>query len=303
MPRPEADLDVGRLRLLREVGLRGSIAAAARSVGLTASAVSQQITALERETGLALLDRSPRGVALTGAGRLLAERTGELLAVLEATRADVERLTGTVGGRVTISAVASAAATFVSAAAMALRADAPELDVVVAAAEPATSIGRLLAGDAELAVVDEYDGVPLALPEGMSSTPLGDEPLVLVHPRGQRVPRSLARLGERRWVLPPEDAACGRAVRVACRAAGFEPDVGWETDDMLLLARAVADGHGISLLPRRSVAPDVDGLTLRPVEPGMHRRLVAVTRASVAPRPSVQLVIDALQRAARRSER
>lgn len=303
MPRPEADLDVGRLRLLREVGLRGSIAAAARSVGLTASAVSQQITALERETGLALLDRSPRGVALTGAGRLLAERTGELLAVLEATRADVERLTGTVGGRVTISAVASAAATFVSAAAMALRADAPELDVVVAAAEPATSIGRLLAGDAELAVVDEYDGVPLALPEGMSSTPLGDEPLVLVHPRGQRVPRSLARLGEQRWVLPPEDAACGRAVRVACRAAGFEPDVGWETDDMLLLARAVADGHGISLLPRRSVAPDVDGLTLRPVEPGMHRRLVAVTRASVAPRPSVQLVIDALQRAARRSER
>jgi molybdate transport repressor ModE-like protein len=303
MPRPEADLDVGRLRLLREVGLRGSIAAAARAVGLTASAVSQHITALERETGLALLDRSPRGVALTGAGRLLAERTGELLEVLQATRADVERLTGTVGGRVTITAVASAAATFVSAAAMALRADAPELDVVVAAAEPATSIGRLLAGDAELAVVDEYDGVPLALPEGMSTTPLGDEPLVLVHPRGQRVPRSLARLAERRWVLPPEDAACGRAVRVACRAAGFEPNVGWETDDMLLLARAVADGHGISLLPRRSVAQDVDGLLLAPVEPSMQRRLVAVARASVASRPSVQLVIAAFQRAAGQPQR
>ncbi|MGN6607770.1 MAG: LysR family transcriptional regulator [Jatrophihabitans sp.] len=300
---PTTGLDVTRMRLLREVGLRGSIAAAAREVGLTASAVSQQIAALERDTGLALLDRSPRGVALTGAGRLLAARAGEVADVLEAARADVERLAGTVGGVVAVSAVASAAATFVSAAVGALRDEAPGLEVVVAAAEPASSLARLLAGDAELAIVDEYDGVPLALPEGMRTTPLGDEPLVLVHPTSRRPPRRLARLGDERWVLPPEDAACGRAVRVACRAAGFEPHVSWETDDMLLLARAVADGHGITLLPRRSVAADVDGIARAAVDPAMRRRLVAVTRVSVASRPAVQTVLAALQQAARRAGR
>ena len=77
-----ATLDVGRLRLLREVGLRGTIAGAARSLGLTSSAVSQQLAVLEREAGTALIDRSPRGVVLTGAGRLLAARAAEVLDVL-----------------------------------------------------------------------------------------------------------------------------------------------------------------------------------------------------------------------------
>src|SRR5438874_275073 len=109
-----SDLDVGRLRLLREVGLRGSIAAAARAVGLTPSAVSQQLAVLERETGAVLLDRSPRGVVLTGAGALLAGRASEVLDLLAETSAELDRLTGSVGGRVRIASVASAAASVVS---------------------------------------------------------------------------------------------------------------------------------------------------------------------------------------------
>src|SRR4051794_27459560 len=93
-------LDVARMRLLREVGLRGSIAAAARAVGPTPSAVSQQLAALEREAGTALIDRSPRGVVLTGAGQTLSARAAEVLDVLEAARADLDRLTGSVAGHV-----------------------------------------------------------------------------------------------------------------------------------------------------------------------------------------------------------
>src|SRR3954469_8498113 len=98
------DLDVGRLRLLREVGLRGTIAAAARELGLTPSAVSQQLAVLEREAGTDLVDRSPRGVSLTGAGRALAERAGEVLEVLSAARADLDRMAGAVAGPVSVAA-------------------------------------------------------------------------------------------------------------------------------------------------------------------------------------------------------
>src|SRR5579872_1550151 len=123
------DLDVGRLRLLREVGLRGSIAAGARSLGLTSSAVSQQLAVLEREAGTALVDRSPRGVVLTGAGHALAARAAEVLDVLAAARADLDRIGGALSGPVAIASVASAAATFVSDAVLELRTAHPGIEL------------------------------------------------------------------------------------------------------------------------------------------------------------------------------
>lgn len=295
-------LDAGRLRLLREVGLRGTIAAAARSLGLTSSAVSQQLSALEREAGTPLVDRSPRGVALTGAGHLLAARAGELIEVLVSARADLDRLSGSLAGPVAVASVASAAATIVSDAVCALRDSSPGVAVTVVAAEPARALELLLDGDVELALVDEYDYVPLALPDFVVARELCAEPLVVVAPRGT-LPRSgvtLAALATRDWVMPPDDAACGQAVRSACRAAGFEPRVRWETDDMLLLVRAVAAGHGLAVLPRRSVATDGAQVQLtRLREPAMQRRLIAVARASALARPVVAAVLDACTAAAR----
>ncbi|SHH48766.1 ModE molybdate transport repressor domain-containing protein [Jatrophihabitans endophyticus] len=309
-----SDLDVGRLRLLREVGLRGSIAGAARAVGLTASAVSQQLTVLEREAGTALLHRSSRGVELTGAGRLLADRAAEVLDLLAATAAELDRLSGSLAGRVRIAAVASAAATFVSDGVRALRESAPEVEVSVVAAEPDRGIALLLTGDVDVAVVDEYDAVPLALPEGAVVRELAVEPLVLVRPApaqrgdaGHRAgrPVALTELAGADWVMPPADAACGRAVRAACRIAGFEPRVRWETDDMLLLSAAVAAGHGVAVLPRRSFAgaatgaarggPAIAAVALRAPTPS--RRLLAVARGSVAARPVVTAVLRAVEAA------
>jgi molybdate transport repressor ModE-like protein len=294
-------LDTGRLRLLREVGLRGSIAGAARAVGLTPSAVSQQLAVLERETGTALIDRSPRGVVLTGAGQALAARAGQLLDVLAAARGDLDRLAGSLAGPVRLAAVASAAATVVSAAVGALRVSRPGIDVSLVATEPERGIGLLLTGDVDIAVVDEYDYVPLALPDAAVVRELGTEPLVVVRPSGSARRRvDLVQLADADWVMPPEDAACGRAVRAACRTAGFEPRVRWETDDMLLLVRAVEHGHGVAVLPRRSVADSAADVDVRPLrEPAMTRRLLAVARASVAARPIVGEVLDALSEACR----
>ncbi len=306
------ELDAGRLRLLHEVGLRGSIAAAARAVGLTPSAVSQQLAALERDTATELVDRSPRGVVLTGAGEALAARAAQVLDVLAAARADLDRLSGAVAGSVRLAAVASAGATFVSRAIAALREQLPGVEVSVVAAEPERGMGLLLSGDVDLAVVDEYDFVPLALPEAAVVRKLDTEALVIVRPvRDAQRGRSLSDLAGADWIMPPEAAACGRAVRAACRTAGFEPRVRWETDDLLLLVRAVADGHGVAVLPRRSVAwagaaqcADTAAIRLDVLRtPPLHRRLHAVARASVAGRPAVEAVTGALTSAVRAENR
>lgn len=302
MPNGESTLDAGRLRLLREVALRGTIAAAARSLGQTPSAVSQQLAVLEREAGVPLVDRSPRGVVLTGAGTALAVRAGEVADVLAAARADLDRLSGSVTGRVSVAAVASAAATFVSDAVLSLRDRHPGVAVSVLAAEPTRALEQLLKGDVELAVVDEYDYVPLALPDFVVARELCAEPLVVVAPVGpfgRRRP-ALAALAEQAWVMPPVEAACGLAVRLACRAEGFEPQVRWETDDMLLLVRAVAAGHGIAVLPRRSVATDAAAVEVRPLRvPRLQRRLMVVARASALTRPVIAAVVEELAGAAR----
>jgi len=296
-----APLDVGRLRLLREVGRRGTIAAAARELGLTPSAVSQQLAVLEREAGTSLVDRSPRGVSLTGAGHALATRAGEVLDVLSAARADLDRLAGSVGGPVGVATVASAAVTFVSGAVDDLSRTAPAIRPAVEVAEPGRGLALLLAGDVELAVVDEYDYVPLALPDFVVARALCSEPLVLVTPRDWDGPRrpALAELADHPWVMPPDDAACGLAVRSACRAAGFEADVRWTSDDMLVLVRAVAAGHGIAVLPRLSVADDAAPVDVRELRaPQLRRRLSAVARSSALARPAVAAVLSAITDAA-----
>jgi len=293
----EAPLDVGRLRLLTEVAMRGSIAAAARVVGLSSSAVSQQLAILEREAGTPLLDRSPRGVLLTGAGQALVARARVILGLLEEARADLDRLTGELAGVVRLGTVASAAASLVSEAATRLLAEHTELELTVTVAEPAESINQLTAGDLDVAVVDVYDGVPVPFPDYLTATELLTEPLVVVAAPGA-LPTgrpTLAGLAELDWVLPPMTAACGQAVRLACRAEGFEPRVRWETDDMLLLVRAVAAGHGIAVLPRLAVADNVAEVVLRPLhEPRMNRRLIALTRTSSQARPVVRAVLAEL---------
>ncbi len=302
MANPGPDLDVGRLLLLREVALRGTIASAARSVGLTPSAVSQQLAVLEREAGAVLLDRSPRGVALTGAGHALASRAASIVDVLVAARADLDRISGAVTGPVRIAAVASAAATLVSACVTSLRGAEPGVEISVVVAEPAGALRMLLADDVDVAVVDEYDYVPLALPDYLVARELCAEELVVVAAPGRLPARGgvpLASLAAAEWVMPPDDAACGLAVRSACRAAGFEPRVRWETDDMFLLVRAVAADHGVSVLPRLAVADDIADVDVHPLrKPRLGRRIRAVTRSSASARPVVASVLGALADAA-----
>jgi DNA-binding transcriptional LysR family regulator len=160
----------------------------------------------------------------------------------------------------------------------------------------------LLAGDVDLAVIDEYDYLPIALADHLEVRRLRVEPLVAVLPVKSRISAGAVRLSDLQnwnWVMPPDDAACGFAVRSACRAAGFEPRVRWETDDMLLLTRAVAAGHGVAVLPRLSVDAETAAVDVRALaEPALRRTLSVVGRAVNLRRPVIASVAAAIEAAA-----
>lgn len=287
-----------RLVTLVHVARHGSLTAAAQSLGVTASAVSQQMSQLEGECGVRLIDRGSRGVSLTGAGLVLLERAEHVLRELEGISATMAQLQGRLAGRVRVASIASAAAAIVLPAVHVLRRTAPEVTLTVSISEPSSSLEAVMAGGVDVALIDVYDHVPLALPEHLLIDELLTEPLVLVTPTDSAVPPhpALARLKDQKWVIPPADAACGAATRFACRAAGFEPDIAWETDDLMLLVAAVSSGEGIALLPRRAIADSAAPVAMRRlIAPVLHRRLLLVARHEIAQRPTIQACCQALR--------
>jgi molybdate transport repressor ModE-like protein len=294
--------DAARLTTLVHVSRHGSLTGAAQALGITTSAVSQQMSALEAECGVALIERQSRGVTLTGDGLVLLERAEQLVRHLDETLATMAQLSGELAGRVRVGSIASAAAALVLPAARVLASTAPAVTMGVTTMEPSASLDALLAGAIDVALIDVYDHVPIALPSALLVEDVLTEPLVLVASKDSRIPRrtTLSRLKDERWVIPPAQAACGAATRHACRSAGFEPDVAWETDDLLLLVAAASRGEGIALLPRLAVADSVAPVELRRlVDPVLTRRLQLVTRHTAARRPIVRAFIDAVHGVAR----
>lgn len=286
--------DPTRLRLLADVAHRGSIAGAARSHGITASAVSQQLTTLERECGVPLLERLHRGVALTAAGEVLAERGRSLVRLLEAARGDVDGFDERLAGRVRVGSIASAAQEIALPAIARLASDQPGIDVTVAVAEPQASLAALHEGRIDLALVDVYEHAPMPMPSRVTATTVHTEPLVLIGRSPFVDGVGLADLADEPWVLPPAEAACGQAVRYACRQAGFEPSVRWETDDLQLLSTAVAAGQGVALLPRLAIDVDRPGLhTVVPTGANLGRDIRAVVRSSERDRPLLRALTGA----------
>lgn len=292
--------DVPRLRLLSEVARQGSLAGAARVIGITSSAVSQQISILEREAGVKLLDRSPRGVGLTGAGEILVEHARGILRMLEVTRAEMDQLSGELTGRVRIGAIPSVARMVLLPVSDTLGETLPDIDLTVNVIEPVDSIDALLNGALDIAIIDLYDNVPMAFPDYLHTTELVNEPLMLFAPPSYDLPPRvrLADLKNERWVMPDELGACGQAVRFACRAEGFEPTVHWHTADLLLLVEAISRGRGISVLPPLSIDGSVAPVSVHALDRPLRRRVLAVTRVTDERRPIVRAVLDEIERAA-----
>lgn len=272
--------------MFREVARAGSLAGAARVLGSTQPAVSQQVKRLEAEAGTPLVVRAGRGVTLTEAGRVLLGHAEAVADRLAAAEQDVAALTGLTSGTVRLVAFPTAAAVLLPPALAALRERAPALQVRFVELEPPEAEAAVRAGEADLAVVFRHEDDDDAVPGDLLREPLAGHPVHAVVPAGARLPTVLADLHDEMWI-----AGCVRCrshlLRCA-RRAGFIPDVRHATDDHVVVQRMVAAGLGVALLPSWALAassqpgvvavalPDVDGRVVETLVRPDARRVPAV---------------------------
>jgi DNA-binding transcriptional LysR family regulator len=291
-------LDVRRLRVLREVALRGSIAGAAESLRFTPSAVSQQVAKLEREAGVALVERGPRSVRLTPAGWRLVEHAEAVLERLAAAEADLRDLAGARPG-LRVGSNTTAAVSIVPYALTRFAAARPDVEVTVAESDPLISLTRLCARELDLAIVFEYEHVPLPDDPRIALETLLEEPMRIVLPAGHPVSRQkvvrLLDLAEDTWICSTPRSSCHPFTERACRAAGFDPRIRFEFDDYAAMQSLVASGAGVAFAPDMGLTRVNPGVVVRPIAFGPKRRVHAALRAGEGTATGVPEMLAALR--------
>jgi DNA-binding transcriptional LysR family regulator len=298
-------LDLRRLRLLRELRERGTIAAVADALQFTPSAVSQQLAMLEREAGVRLLERAGRGVRLTDAALVLVEHAEALLERAARAEADLAAAAGTVAGRGRIAGFQSVMVRLALPAMAALARDAPRLRCELIEAEPEHALPALALGDVDLVLGDEWEHQPRRLPPGVERHDLLSDPVHLVlpvrHPAARRHPDAvpLAELADEVWVTGHIDMGWEEMTERACRElGGFDPDVRHRVNDATVSLALVARGLAVTLLPELPLPFRHRGVTRRRIAEGsISRAIFAATRAADAARPSTQTLLQAVRAA------
>ena len=294
-------LDLRRLRLLKEFAERGTITATAAALGYTPSAVSQQLAALEREAGTALLDRTARSAELTDAGLRLASHAESILAAVEEAEADLTAAAREPSGRVSVAAFPSAAAAFAPALARSLRVH-PGLTLLLRQTPRVEGLRQVSSAEVDVALVDDWSGgLAGSEPTLLRFYPLVRDPLVLVVPRGHRLadpaePVDLRQLRETsRWMAAPAGEPSRQAVDRLLAGAGGAPPVPWEFEGLGTILSLVARGIGIAAVPRLALAAGEARVVVRELPEGSPAREVyAVARAASVRRPSVAVILTAL---------
>jgi DNA-binding transcriptional LysR family regulator len=275
-------LDVHRLRLLRELAYRGTIAAVAQALSYTPSAVSQQLSTLEREAGVDLLERTGRGVQLTAAGQILVEHTEHVLADLERAEAALAAVRQGLIGTLRLGAFPSAARVLLPAALVALGRDHPGLDLMVEEHDPARAAEAVRGGALDAALTHDYDLVPRPEHPALESTVVLSEAMLLASKRPPDDPDDpVGSFRDDAWILGKAHNLCGLAARRICQVAGFEPQIRHETDDFPTALALVAAGHGQAILPGLGATQPPGDIFLTPL-PVMARVAVTYRRGADA---------------------
>ncbi|MGY1829306.1 LysR family transcriptional regulator [Geodermatophilus sp. SYSU D01180] len=295
------DLDLHRLRMLRELEERGTLAAVATALGYTPSAVSQQLAVLEREAGVRLLERVGRGVRLTDAGRLLARHAGVLLSAAEAARADLAALTGEVRGTVRAGGLQSATRRLLIPALTRMLAERPHVRVEISELELEQALPELRLGTLDAVVSDEYDGHPRPRPAGLRFEVLHREPLRLVlpvaHPAAAHGgPVAVAALRDDVWVAAAAGTGHHALVVGTCRSiGGYDPDLRHRSNDADVLFELVRTAGAVALMPALTLPPADPTLAVRDVaETDVGRRLTVLTRDQ-PPAPALSAFLAAVR--------
>ena len=303
-------LDVKQLRVLREVAKQGSFSAAAEALSYTQPAISQQIAALEKSAGATLVDRTSRGVRLTDAGRALVDHADVVLARLSAAEAELDAIAGVRGGRVRLASFPTAGAS-IAPPALALFAERhPDVELSFAEEEPEAAARMLRAAELEVAIVFEYR--ELSQPEfdrlydGIELRALVSDPMYLAlprdHPAARKARVRLEDFADETWINDTR-GPCGNLHMAACLAAGFEPRVGFQSDDYNVVQGLIAAGLGVSLLPGLALTNVREDIVVRSLgAKAPTRRVASATLSGRYRSPATDAMLEILHEVAGRFE-
>ncbi|PWI12280.1 LysR family transcriptional regulator [Streptomyces sp. NWU339] len=297
-------LDLRRLEILHRFAARGTITATAADLGYSPSAISQQLAALEREVGVALIERTAQRASLTDAGRELAEHAARILAAAETAHSRMRARIGTVSGRVTVSCIHALAPALAPHLA-ALQRTHPELNVVAHETGSTTAAAAVLDRRYDLAVIDDWSAHPPTEGTGLSVHRLRREDIVLAIPADhplteQPSPATAARLRQivhnQTWLCAPIGQLSRAAGDRYLTAINATPPRRWEFEGLHILAALVATGAGVAFLPA-GLAHEQAGVAGLRLAPRMQRTILALTRTTTQEDPAITACLHAAQRA------
>lgn len=291
--------DIGRLRLLRELELRGTITAVARTLNFSVSTVSQQLGQLEREVGVPLLERDGRRVKLTPQGQIVARHAAAVMDAQEAAEGELAALR-LHEETVRIAAFETAALALVPGALSVLARTHPHVRLEMAVVPPEEGLFELEARRFDLTIAEQYPGQTRRLHPGLDRVRLGTDRLRLAVPLGSPV-TVFADAAHLPWAMEPQGAAVRDWVVQQCRASGFEPRVQYEATDLFVHMELVAAGHAVTVLPDLAWAGRrVDLLRLIDLPGSPSREFFTSARIASRERPAVQAVHEAIRATAER---
>ncbi|GEB52860.1 MULTISPECIES: LysR family transcriptional regulator [Streptomyces] len=295
--------DSRHIRTFHEVVRSGSYSAAARALGYTQPAITQQMKALERAVGTPLFVRAGRSMRLTEAGETLSRHAETILDSISTAQQQMASLTRLRAGKVSVCAFPSAAATLVPEALARLGAAHPGIRVELQEGEPPESLRRVVRGECDITLAFTYPGLHEQVPEELVEIPLLEDQLTVLlptgHPMARRRAVKLAELAGERWI-----AGCLRCranFLHECAELGFAPDIAFTTDDNLVVQSLVAEGLGIAMMPGLVLSFLVhQKVTGRALDPASRRQVSAYVLREHLEIPATSLVLDELRAAAER---
>ena len=285
-------LDVTRLRVIDAVARHGSVTAAARDLHYSQPSVTHHLARLEAETGAQLLQRVGRGIRLTPAGQLLADRAAEIIGRIDAADAELSAHVGLTAGRVRLAGFSSAIGSLVPRAAAALAASHPGLQISLSDVHPPDAIELLRTGKIEVAIIFRYDETEPE-PAGVRLHHLLDDPVYLLSTRRGR---RLAALRDATWIAGCE--RCRSHLLSLCADEGYEPRIHYTSDDMVVMQALVAAGLGVATLPGLALRSHrADGIVASELT-GSPRHVYAATYGEPPDPPATAALLAALSEAA-----
>jgi DNA-binding transcriptional LysR family regulator len=294
-------LHLERLQALHAVSTFGSVTGAAEALRLTPSAVSQQLGKLQRDVGQRLIEPHGRGVRLTPAGTLLAQRAHAILSEVENAESELDRQRNHVIGDLEIAGFATAARAILPQTVARLRKEHRQLKLRLSERQPDEAIRLVVAGHLDIALVNDWMNAPLVLPDGVQRVLIMHDPVDLAvptdHPLAARGSVELTELSAEPWITWPYGAICHEWLTQTLRQHGLTPEVTHTAEEHQTQLAMVAAGLGIAVMPRlgRGSAEGVSIITLKPT---FSRQIYAIFRTLASERPAIAVTVSAIHKVA-----